>query len=130
MDKELEKKLIKILNSEKLEEELYKLSLQEKIQVLKSNNAIWRMIRGKLPKDYMLVNEEESLYLYENYQKEEFDILQYATTERISYNEKLNRVSFVPDNKKYEDSEYNIARFVRKLSNTGNYNKNHFKQIK
>ncbi len=30
---------------------------------------------------------------------------------------KLDQVMFVPDNKKYEDYDYNIARFVRKLTN-------------
>ena len=30
---------------------------------------------------------------------------------------KLDQVMFVPENKKYEDYDYNIARFVRKLTN-------------
>ena len=42
---------------------------------------------------------------------------------------KLDKVSFVPDNKRYEDGECNIARFVRKISPNASYNKNHFKQI-
>lgn len=43
---------------------------------------------------------------------------------------KLDQVMFVPENKKYEDYDYNIARFVRKLTPTNSTSSyNHFKQL-
>ena len=59
--------------------------------------------------------------MIETVKKEQFILLREEIVDDEALN-KLDKVMFVPEYKQYESSEYNIARFVRKLHKSNQSN--------
>lgn len=59
--------------------------------------------------------------IIETIKKEQFILLREEIVDDETLN-KLDKVMFVPEHKQYQDEEYNIARFVRKLSKSTSSN--------
>lgn len=110
MDSEFEKKLIEILNSDNIEAGIAALPLLDRIKLLNKRNYLCEVALSCVGEDFILINEEEALYLYENREQLNFNIIDYCSNDFVKYPPSFDKIFY---DCYMETNNYDYLRFVR-----------------
>ncbi len=92
MDNNYDRKLVEILKSGNVEEEVSKLPLLDRIKLLDSKYFNNMLVLQSLSKDFVLINEEEFEYLYYNSDNSTFNIIRYCINPHVRYPSSFERL--------------------------------------